>query len=163
MSLLRRKEFSTNIRSHFFLRWYSRFRRSSRSDLSKFNLAYFGARPARTSTLTLSLGLRCSFANPSGCPAGDGLNTNFQFVRAYRPGAQERDTNARCNQRIAKEGALERNTRINPRSSSVVLRFPDKRRDVDPACDIVSIFPRFMCKILLLTFIPFSVNMIFIV
>lgn len=65
--------------------------------------------------------LRCSFANPSGRPAAsNGLNTNFQFVRAYRPGAQERDTNARCNQRIAKEGALQRNPRVNPRSSSAV-------------------------------------------
>lgn len=101
-------------------RWYSGARRSSGSDLSNFNVAYSEIRPARTGTLALSPGLRCSFANPSGRPAGNGLNTNFQFVRAYRPGAQGRDTNARCNQRIAKESALQRNPRVNPRSSSAV-------------------------------------------
>ncbi|KYN41997.1 hypothetical protein ALC56_03560 [Trachymyrmex septentrionalis] len=56
---------------------------------------------------------------------GNGLNTNFQFVRAYRPDAQERDTNARCNQRIAKEGALQRNPCVNPRSSSAVTLPPE--------------------------------------
>lgn len=105
-------------------RWYSGIRRSLGSDLSNFNVAYSAAHNQHVRALLPSTrGLRCSFANPSGRPAaGNGLNTNFQFVRAYRPDAQERDTNARCNQRIAKEDALQlqRNPCVNPWSSSAV-------------------------------------------
>lgn len=53
-----------------------------------------------------------SFANPSGRRRGHELNTNSQFVQAYRLGTQGRDTNARCNQRPSNECSLS----LNPRN-----------------------------------------------